>query len=120
MSCITDLLGRSDIAENKLVKTCMARNARIDGGKREENSPRYEPDWQHDADHHAQETDIEVAIQSVNVLDFTIIRIVDRYRPSQEARGEWLLSLSIRKVSTRQGKTNAQAHDSKTDKLLGS
>ena len=75
----------------------MARNARIDGGKREENSPRHEPDWQHDADHHSEETDKKVAVQSVDVLDFTIIRLEDRYRPSQEARGERLLSLSIRR-----------------------
>jgi hypothetical protein len=98
----------------------MARDARIDGSKREKNSPRYEPDWQHDADHHAEETDIKIAVQSVDILDFTIIRLEDRYRPSEEARGEWLLSLSIREVSTGQCKTNAQAHDSKTDKLLGS
>jgi len=75
----------------------MARNARIDGGKRKENSPSYEPDWQHDADHHAEETDIKVAVQSVNVLDVTIIRLEDRYRPSQEVRGKCLLSLSIRR-----------------------
>jgi hypothetical protein len=75
----------------------MARNARIDGGKWEENGPRYEPDWQHDADHHAEETDIKVAVQSINVLDITIIRLEDRYRPSQEVRGECLLSLSVRR-----------------------
>jgi len=75
----------------------MARNARIDGGKREENSPRYEPDWEHDADHHAEETDIKVAVQSVNVLDITIIRLEDRYGPCQAVRGKWLLSLSVRR-----------------------
>jgi hypothetical protein len=75
----------------------MAGNARIDGGKREENNPRYEPDWQHDADHHAEVTDKKVAVQSVNVLDFTVIRLEDRYRPSQEARGECLLSFSIQR-----------------------
>ena len=75
----------------------MARNARIDGGKREENSPRYEPDWQHDANHHAEETDIKVTVQSVYILDLTIVRLEDRYRPSQEAGGECLLSLSVRR-----------------------
>jgi hypothetical protein len=75
----------------------MARNARIDGGKGEENSPRYEPDWQHDADHHAEETDIKVAVQSVYILDLTIVRLEDRYRPSQEASGECLLSFSVRR-----------------------
>ena len=75
----------------------MASNGRLDGGKREENSPRYEPDWQHDADHHAEETNIKVAVQSVNILDLTIIRLEDRYRPSQEARGECLLSLSVQR-----------------------
>ena len=75
----------------------MARHARFDGGKREENDPRYEPDWQHDADHHAEEADIKVAVKSVNVLDITIIRLVDRYRPSQEVRGECRLSLSVRR-----------------------
>jgi hypothetical protein len=75
----------------------MARNSRIDGGKGEKNNPRYEPDWQHDADHHAKETEIKVAIQSIDVLDLTIIRLEDRYRPSQEARGQCLLSLSVRR-----------------------
>ena len=65
----------------------MARNTRIDGGKREKNSPGYEPDWQHDSDHHTEETDEKVAVQSIDVFDFAIIGIIDRNRPSQEARG---------------------------------
>jgi hypothetical protein len=65
----------------------MARDVRIDGGKREKNSPGEEPDWQHDADHHAEETDEKVAVQSVDILDLAIIRIEDGNGPSQEARG---------------------------------
>jgi len=75
----------------------MAGNARIDGRKREENSPGYKPDWQHDADHHAEETDKKVAVQSVYVLDLAIIRLENGYRPSQEARRQCLLSLSVGK-----------------------
>jgi hypothetical protein len=65
----------------------MARNTRIDGGKREKNSPGDEPDWQHDADHHTEETDEKVGVQSIDVFDFAIIGIEDRNGPSQEARG---------------------------------
>ena len=55
----------------------MARNTRIDRGEREKNSPGYEPDRQHDADHHAEETDEKVTVQPVDILDLTIIRIKD-------------------------------------------
>ena len=54
----------------------------MDGCEREKNNPGYKPDRQHDADHHAEETDKEVAIQSVDILDLVNIRIEDGNKPS--------------------------------------
>ena len=54
----------------------------MDGCEREKNGPGYKPDRQHDADHHAEETDIEVAVQSVDFLDLVKIRFEDRREPS--------------------------------------
>jgi hypothetical protein len=45
MSCITVLLGRRNVAKNEHVETGMARNTRIDGSEREEDSPGYKPNW---------------------------------------------------------------------------
>jgi hypothetical protein len=55
----------------------MTRNCRMDRRCGKKNGPGYEPDWQHDADHHAQETDEKVAIQPVDILDLGIIRVKD-------------------------------------------
>lgn len=55
----------------------MTRNCRMDRCHGKKNGPGYEPDWQHDADHHAQETDEKVAIQPVDILDLDIIRVKD-------------------------------------------
>lgn len=55
----------------------MTRNCSMDRRRGKKNGPGYEPDWQHDADHHAQETDEKVAIQPVDILDLGIIRVKD-------------------------------------------
>ena len=54
----------------------------MDGCDREKDKPGYKPDRQHDAGHHAEETDKEVAVQSVDILDLVKIRIDDRIKPS--------------------------------------
>ena len=64
----------------------MTGNSRMDRRHGKKDGPGYEPNWQHDADHHAQETDEKVAIQSIDILDLDIIRVKDRNKPSQEAR----------------------------------
>jgi len=64
----------------------MARNARIDRGEREKDGPGYEPDWNHNADHHAQETDIKVTVQSIRIFDHAIIHLEDRNEPPKKAR----------------------------------
>lgn len=58
----------------------------MDGCEWEKNSPGYKPDRQHDADHHAEETDIEIAVQPVDILDLFKIRIEGRSDPSQQPR----------------------------------
>ena len=75
----------------------MTVNRGMDGCHRKKNDPGYEPDWQHDADHHAQETKEKVAVQSIDIFDLGIIRVEDRSKPSQEARRYRLLSLPTRK-----------------------
>ena len=65
----------------------MTSDLRMDRCKREKNSPGHKPDWQHDADHHTEETEKEVAVQSVDILDLVKICIEDRSDPSQQARG---------------------------------
>ena len=49
----------------------------MDSRERDKNSPGQKPDRQHDANHHAEETDKEVAIQSIDILDLVKIRIED-------------------------------------------
>jgi len=85
MPRITRLLSVCDIAKDELVETCMTRNIRIDGREGEKDSPGYEPGWYRDADHHAQETDKKVAVQSVDLFDILIIGIEKGRDPSQEA-----------------------------------
>jgi len=85
------------ISENELVEAFVTGNCAMDGCHRKKNGPGYEPDWQHDADHHAQETEEKVAVQSIGILDLGIIRVKDRSKPSQEARRYRLLSLPTRK-----------------------
>lgn len=64
----------------------MTRDFRMDGCEREKNNPGYKPDRQHDAGHHAEETDKEVTVQSVNILNLVKVRIEGRNKPSQQAR----------------------------------
>jgi len=97
MCCITILPSVCNISENELVETRVTGNRAMDGCHRKKNGPGYEPDWQHDADHHAQETKKKVAVQSIDVHDLGIIRVKDRIEPSQEARRYRLLSLPTRK-----------------------
>ena len=65
----------------------MASDFRVDGCKREKNKPGYKPDREHDAGHHTEETEKEVAVQSVDIPDLVNVCLIDRNEPSQEARG---------------------------------
>jgi hypothetical protein len=60
----------------------MTSDFRMDGCEGEKDNPGKKPDRQHDADHHAEETDKKVAVQSVDILDLVKIRIEDRSEPS--------------------------------------
>lgn len=71
----------------------------MDRCHRQKNGPGYEPDWQCDADHHPQETNEEVAVQPVDILDLDIVHVPDRNEPSQDAGRQWLLSLPNTNVS---------------------
>jgi hypothetical protein len=86
MPRIAGLLGRRNIAKNELVEARMTSNVRVDQSEGEKNSPRYEPNREHDADHHTQETDKKVAVQSIDILNTAIICIKDRNKPSKEMR----------------------------------
>jgi hypothetical protein len=93
MPRISRLLGIRNVPKTELVQARVSSNLGTGGSEREKNEPGYKPDRQHDADHHAQETDEKVAVQSVDVLDLAIVRIVDRNEPPQEVGRQWLLSL---------------------------
>src|SRR5260221_1186286 len=97
MRSITSLLSVCNISENEFVETRVTGNRGMGGCDRKKNGPGYEPDWQHDADHHAQETNKKVAVESIDILDLGIIRVKDRSEPSQEARRYRLLSLPTQK-----------------------
>lgn len=86
MRSITILPSGCNISEDEFVETRVTGNRGMDGCYRKKNDPGYEPDRQHDADHHAQETNKKVAVESIDILDLGIIRIKDRSEPSQEAR----------------------------------
>ncbi len=53
MCCIAILVSSADVAKTEHVKTRVISNLSVDRTEREENSPGYEPDGQHKADHHA-------------------------------------------------------------------
>jgi hypothetical protein len=93
MCCITILPRLCNISENEFVEACVTGDRGVDGCGRKKNGPGYEPDWQHDADHHAQETNEKVAVEPIDILDLGIIRVKDRRDPSQESRRYRLLSL---------------------------
>jgi hypothetical protein len=83
MPRIAGLLGGRHIAKNELVEAGMTSNPGVNGGEGEKNGPRYEPNREHDADNHAQETDKEVAVQSIGILNPAIVCVKHRNKPSK-------------------------------------
>ena len=68
-------MGSVDVAKSELVKTLgETRHICVDRREGKKNSPGYEPDGQHDANHHAQETDEKIAVEPVVFLDLAIVR----------------------------------------------
>ena len=82
--CVTVLSVRRDVAEAESVEPGPVADARVDGVDREEDDPREDPDGKQQASDHAEEADVEVGIEPVDVPDALVVCIVDGERPSKE------------------------------------
>ena len=84
----TPIHGRVDVCKSKLVNTTVGiKTIYVDRCEGKKDNPGYEPDGQHDTNHHAQETDEEIAIEPIDILNLAIVGRKDGARPSPESRG---------------------------------
>ena len=90
MCPIAGLMFRADVAKGKLYKTVVCDFGRIPGvnsGDGKENSPAEDPNGYKDFEHHAQEPDEKIRVETIVLDDFSEIS-VDKSHGPQEAVSE--------------------------------